>query len=436
VNLTLAEVTELPLAAALYDLDGSLIVATPEWSGDGIGTVIYPARSARLAVATKPADPGSIVVLDLLLDVLQAAAAGLSGRRRLRVAMLAASLRLLAGRRVSTSGTSHDVLEFAAAGIRARTALQVRCVEPPPSTVHAPEVIALCLVQLAVNAERHARAAEVTLVQEEDAWHVVWPGASLPAAVDTSRRRSDRRGWGLGFCRIAADALGAAVHAPWDRGDGTVAATLELGLRDLALPLAAVRDGRVIKATRTWDEETACLPGHGIAPATRLAACVERASSSPGSVVDHEGWRARAAGGRTWVAIPPDDIVDRARDVLDGMSHEHALWEGVPEATTTTVFALTSLLAARLGTPLPRVPSAAWETGMRRVAASMGLDSRVPRFTGLGAVDPRIAAYLAAELGEELSVKGDDLMLRLRPGVGEDPRLVALTREEGWVRLS
>src|ERR1019366_9115174 len=165
------------------------------------------------------------------------------------VTMLAASLRLVAGRRVTTVGTSHDVIDLAVAGIGARTALEVHVDGRPAFPVRAPEVAALALVQLAVNAARHRR---------------------------------DRQRWGLGFCRIAADTLGGAIYPPADRGDGTVGATLELGLQDLTLPLAAIRGHRVVKATRTWDEETGCLPGAGVEPGSRLAGCPGAPSGGPG----------------------------------------------------------------------------------------------------------------------------------------------------------
>ena len=155
--------------------------------------------------------------------------------------MLTTSLRLVAGRRVHTSGTSHDVIDLAAAGITARTGLKVRIDGRPAFPVHAPEVAALALVQLAVNAERHTRTTSVTLVQDEGAFHVVWPGEAGRTAPTTARSHRDRKRWGLGFCRIAADTLGGAVYPPADRGDGSVAATLELGLHDLALPIAAIR---------------------------------------------------------------------------------------------------------------------------------------------------------------------------------------------------
>jgi hypothetical protein len=436
MNLTIAEIRELPLAAALLDGDDEVVVATPEWTGGGPGTVVYALRGTRLAVVTADADPSLAGLLDRLLGTMGSMAAALGGVQHLRVAMLAASLSVVAGRRVSTVGTSHDVIDLAVAGITARTALEVRVEGRPVFRVRAPEVAALALVQLAVNAERHTRTTSVTLVQDGSAFHVVWPGTAGRDGHLTQRNRRDRRGWGLGFCRVAADTIGAVVYPPADRGDGTVAATLELGLRDLGLPVAAIRGRRVIKATRTWDEETGCLPGTAVDPGTRLASCVEAAGVAAGKVADREGWTSRSAGERTWVAIPPDGVLDRIRDVLDGIAHERALWEGIAPALQARVFALTSLLAARLGSPLPRVPATIWNQRMASLGPALGLQMAVPRLSALGALDPRIAAHLAAEVGSEMVADGDDLLLRVRPGAEGDERLSGLTWEGDAVRLT
>ena len=436
MNLTIAEIRELPLAAALFDRDAELIASTPEWRGAGPGTVLFALRGTRLAVASEVSDPASATFLDRLLDAMEATAAESDGIRRRRIAMLTTSLRLVAGRRVSSSGTSHDVIDLAVAGITARTGLKVRIEGRPAFPVQAPEVAALALVQLAVNAERHTRTTSVTLVQEQQAFHVVWPGEAGRTPLTTARSHRDRERWGLGFCRIAADTLGGAVYPPADRGDGSVAATLELGLHDLNLPIAGIRGHRVLKATRTWDEETGCLPGAAVEPRTRLSACLEAAGDAPGAVVSREGWTARLARERAWVAIPPDGILDRARDVLDGVAHERALWDGIAPAQEARVLALTLLLGGRLGTPLPRVPAGVWNQRMAVLAPAFALRMAVPRLTALGAVDPRVAAYLAAELGSEMISEGDDLLLRIRPGLGQDDRLSGLIRVGDAIRLT
>lgn len=391
--------------------------------------------ATRLAVATTPVDANSTALLDRLLTALGAAANSTGGSQCLRIAMLESSLRLVAGRSVAAVGTSHDVIDLAVAGITARTCLQVAVEGRPAFPVRAPAAAALVLVQLAVNAERHTRASSVTLIPDTDAFHVAWPGVAAETRVVTARRRFDRGRWGLGFCKIAADTLGGAVYAPADRGDGTVVATLDLGLRELSLPVAAVRGGRVLKATRTWDEETGCPPGAPVPPGSRLARCLEAAPEA-GDIACAGGWAVRSVGDRCWVAIPPDDVLDRARDVLDGMAHERALWDGMPEPHATRVFALAALCATRLGSPLPRVPVGAWNQRMASLAPALRLLIEVPRLNGLGALDPRIVAYLASELGEELLTDGEDLMLRIRPGYEDDEHFADLARVGDWVRLN
>jgi len=104
VNLTLAEFPELPLAAALFDGD-DLLAQTPEWRGAGPGAVAFPARGRRLLVSTDATHPVCVPVVGRLLDEIDDLATALPRRQSLRATMLADSLRIVAGRGVSTSGT-------------------------------------------------------------------------------------------------------------------------------------------------------------------------------------------------------------------------------------------------------------------------------------------------------------------------------------------
>ena len=207
--------------------------------------------------------------------------------------MLAASLRLVAGRDVESAGTSADVLEHACAGIAARTALQVAVTDLESFAALSPAASALVLVQLAANAERHDGAASVELGATRGSFTVRWRGPDHAARAATARRHDDRARWGLGFARIAADCVGGVVHPPVQDADGMRAAVFETGLGRLALPLALIGDGAVCKATRAWDEETALLPGHAVPEDTRVARCVLAAAGSPGELV---GWRVGAPG--------------------------------------------------------------------------------------------------------------------------------------------
>ena len=98
-----------------------------------------------------------------------------------------------------------------------------------------------------------------------------------------------------------------------------------------------------------------------------------------------EGWGTRTGRAGTWVTIPPDGIVDRARDVLDGMVHERALWDGVPEPRRSRIVALAAIVAATLGAELDRVPGATWNRRAPGLARAFGLATPVPVFCGAGA---------------------------------------------------
>src|ERR1035438_9081165 len=87
MNLTIAEIRELPIAAALLDQDDDVIATTPEWDGAGPGTVLFGLRQSRLAVTVVPADHAAAAILDGLLAALEATGAALKGGQRMRVSM-------------------------------------------------------------------------------------------------------------------------------------------------------------------------------------------------------------------------------------------------------------------------------------------------------------------------------------------------------------
>ncbi len=435
--LTVPELSELPMPAAAFDPEDELIAQTPEWTGASAGAVAYPVRRNRLVICTSKANPACELVLSRLLHAMDATAAVVSGVQLQRVAMLAASLRIVAGRRQATIGTSHDVIDFARAGITARTSLDVHVDGRPAFPVPSPEVAALVLVQFAANAERHARVSAVTIEQTHNSFSVVWAGQSGNRSVVTARQRSSRNRWGMGFSRIAADTLGGAIYPPYDRDDSMVVSTLELGLNRLALPLATVVNGRIGKATRPWDEETGFEPGRETAANPRIENAVRAALEKPNEIVVSDGWWARAAHDLVWIAIPPDAIIDRARDVLDGIVHERALWDGVPEPAQSRVFALASLLGAMLGTALPRVPVDTWNRKYPEIAAAFGASIPAPEFEGMGAIDPRIVAFLAFEFGDRFETDGDDLFLHVSDAKLNDPFVrIFLQENDNALKLS
>jgi hypothetical protein len=427
VNLSLAEIAELPMAAALVDAAGAVIARTPEWDGPGPGAVSYPVRSVRLVVRTQPASAQCDELLSRLLDSIDAAALALSGTQAQRVRMLGGSLRLVAGREPGGWGTTDDVIELARAGITARTGLSVEAIAGPARPVLGPEVAALVLVQLAVNAERHDAASAVRLEVDRTTFRVVWNHAGPVPRIATARRRADRDRWGLGFARIAADAIGGTVYPPRALGNGTLAATLELGIRRLALPLAAVRDGRVCRATRSWDEETGMAPGSATGPGSKLATIQAAAASVPGRIVVDAGFSARAGVSALWVAVPPDDSAVRAREVVTGLTHERALSEHIEEPARSSIAGVALLLATLLGEPMPRVPIAAWTRRMHELSPAYGIGGGIPDFDGVGAIDPQVVAVLAAS-GDGFEIDGDRLWLRVREQCRDDAAVRVLLR--------
>jgi hypothetical protein len=425
VHLTLTDLREIPLAAALVEGRGDVIAHTPEWAGAVPGCIAYPVRGKRLMVATRGGDQTCRDLLDELLATLHEACTAASGASALRLRMITASIGLLAGAGPTGVGTTGDVFDLARAGIAARASLRVDVDGGGPQPVLAPEVVALVLVQLAVNAETHARATSVVISHHASSFRVSWAGHNGGHTLATARRRADRQRWGMGFARFAADALGATVYAPRESADGTTEATVELGLGRLALPLAAVRDDRVARATRAWDEETKVIPGAPATASPRLAAVVDAARACDGDIALVEGWAARAAGPLVWVAVPPDDAGARMHDVLDGLAHERALTEGLSLAHASRLRALSLILGVCLGRDMPRVPADAWRRRMFTLATVFpSLD--VPTFDGVGAMDPDVVALLAARAGGTFDIDGDRLWLQIRNGEADDAVVRAL----------
>ena len=412
MHLTLTDLRDIPLAAALVEGRCDVIAHTPEWQGAAPASIAYPVRGKRLVVATRAAEQTCSDLLDELLVTLHEACAAATGASALRLRMITASIGLLAGSGPPGAGTTNDVVELARAGIAARTSLHVEVDIDGAGTlpVIAPEVVALVLVQLAVNAETHSQAASVAITHHASSFRVSWAGRNGEHSLQTARRRSDRHGWGMGFARIAADALGATVYAPRESTDGTMEATLELGLARLALPLAAVRDDRVVRATRAWDEETHVIPGALVSASPRLVAVVDAARAAGGAIALVEGWAARAAGPLVWVAIPPDDATARMHDVLDGLVHERALTDPLSLGHASRIRGLSLILGVCLARVMPRVPADAWRRRMFALTTVFpSLD--VPSFDGLGAMDPDVVALLATRSGASFEVDGDRMWL-------------------------
>ena len=435
MRLDPAEIAQLPLAAALVDQQGGLIAATPEWTAPSPGTVSFHTGFAQLLVAVDAGPPELDVLITRLLDEL--AAGRQPGADGLRVELLAEGLRLMAGRPVSGAdrGGADRVFQLAMAGISARTqGVRVVAMPPPSVEVPAPAAIALAMVQLAVNANRHELVEQVWLrVAPGPTFYVEWAGERDTGVHVASHRHQElRRRWGWGYVQMIADALGATALPPGPTGPRTQGACLGLGSIRLTLPLCCVQGGVVTRSTEAWDQELEAPPGTSLTGPS--LALLRAAGEQPGRIVEGGLLRARCWGSRTWLAMPPQDGANRARDVLRGLLHERALLTA-PEPHATRIQALATLLGVMLGEPWPSVPPAVWEQVAPLACAALGVPAQ-PLPDALVLPDPRLAAYLLAEVGGDLVEVGDTL--QLRPAGHENRQLLAaLPRTpEGFVRLT
>ncbi|HEY7199182.1 MAG TPA: hypothetical protein VIC57_03170 [Candidatus Dormibacteraeota bacterium] len=437
MRLEPAEAAGIPLPAALVDRDGATVAATPEWAGPCPGTLAYRAGAGHLLVAPDVPAPGLDALMGRLLDEVRAAGAALSGDAALQAAVLGAGLALVAGRPVGAApaGTAAAVAALTEAAVRARTQdLAWEVARPLPAVAApAPEAIALALVQLAVNAQQHEEARRVRLrVGPGPTFSIEWAGPPAePAAVSSHRHALRRQGWGWGYVRMVADALGGVALPPGPAGPGLTAACLGLGAPRLGLPLACVRDGRVERSTEGWDDDPD-MPALGEPVAGPLAGLVAAAAERPGRIVYQGLHRARLRHGRTWAALAPESGSSRARDVLRGLHHERALWSA-PEPHATRVSALTTLLQVAMGEPWPSAPPSVWAEVLPAACAALGVAR--PAVDSICPPEPRVAAFLLAETGGRLAVRDDEVWLA--GAAIDDPLLRSLGADgRGWIRIN
>lgn len=443
MRLDPAEIHELPFPAALFDMAGEPVAATPEWRGALPGSVSFATGAGHLVVgAAVPTPPALEALMGELLAAIRDALPALAGPTALGVEVLLAGLRLVSGRPLDPGdvGTTADVLEraVAATAIRApalRVALAPEA-RPGPRTVPAPATIALALVQLAANAAAHEfadaartrRIEQVTFrVAPGPSFYVEWP-SERPAgvAIRTARHQARRARWGWGYVRMAADALGGAALPPGPAGEGTEGACFSIGSRMLTVPLACFEGGAVRRCTQAWEQETG-PGGPDAGDATSLVAdlreVLAEAARHEGQIVSHGLLSARGTGRRVWAALPPEAGTHRVRDVLRGVDHERALWSA-PEPHATRVHALTVALARAAGDEWPTFDATTWTAQLPAACAAMGIEA--PR-VGPAAVypDPRFAAHLLAELGGELTVV-DEVVVYRPPAARTSPVLSLL----------
>jgi hypothetical protein len=450
MRLDPAEVAELPVAAALLDQRRDVIGATPEWHGQAPGSVTYHAGHGYLAVGSqRPVDPDLQLLLGRLLNELDRTAESMDEEARLRAQVLTSGLRLVAGEPVSTQGqgTSREALLMAQLSIGARVnpPLTVEVLDlEPPLAVPAPAVISLALVQLAVNIAQHEHADEEGAVpveaitirtSEGPTFHVEWASKQPHSTpVQTQRHVRRRRGWGLGYVRMAADALGGVALPPAPAGPERQSVSFGLGSRSLTLPLALIEDGQMTRSTRAWDQEHHEMTGQ---QRERLAGLITEAGGQPGRIVEGDFHTARTVPGtnRVWLAMPPELGSDRVLDVLRGLDHERLLLSA-PEPHATRLHALNVILRRGLGEPLATCYGSDWRTRFPAACATLGMPTPpVPEAPVYA--DPQLSAWLLAELGGELEVDVEGSMW-LRPArAGKTPEMRLLgSNQRGDIPLT
>ena len=263
MRLSAADIAALPLPVALFDRDGSQLASSAEWAGGGPGTVVYRLPSASLAVGCDEQDADIAGLLTELVTAMREGAQACGGAQQLRLGALASSVALVAGIPDLHVGSTGDVLDNLTALLSTVSAHGVTIGERTPGVVPDAPVLALALLQLVINARRHDDATEVTIdIDPGPAFRVRWHGELPPQGVSTARHQADRDRWGLGFVRLAMDALGGVSLSPASHGVGQVTAILSVDPSPrLQLPLAAIRNGVVDAASPAWDEETQLPPG-------------------------------------------------------------------------------------------------------------------------------------------------------------------------------
>jgi hypothetical protein len=340
------------------------------------------------------------------------------------------------------------VLEYATASIRTRApSLGVEVLpEQRPASVPAPATIALALVQFASNASSH-EFADVAGTRRLDAirlrvasgpsFYLEW-SAESPAgvAVRTARHQRRRARWGWGYVRMAADALGGAALPPGRTGDGLEGACFSIGSRMLTVPLACYEDGELRRRTQSWEQETLHVADEErSAIQAEVIEALQAATRDPGAIVGRDLVCARSTGLRTWAALPPEAGSHRIRDLLRGLDHERALW-AAPEPHATRVHALTVVLARAAGDDWPTFDASTWASLFPVACGAMGVAA--PDVAGAAVYpDPRVAAYLLAELGGELSVADDVVVFKPPVADGIEPVLSVLEPfRHGWYSLT
>jgi hypothetical protein len=434
VRIGAADVAALPLAVALFDRDGALLASSPEWCGGGLGTVVYRLPTASLAVACEEQDADVARLMVELVRAMQDAARASDGNRRRRLDVLASSIALVAGIPHLTGGSTALVLSNLKAVLATVSNYAVTITRHTPSSVLDVALMTLALRQLVINARRHDDATEVTLaVDPGPTFTLQWHGLAPREGVVTSRHQGDRDRWGLGFVRLAMDALGGVYLAPGADDDGHVSAVLAIDRSPrLQLPLAALRDGVVVSASPAWDEETHAPPGSPLPQHWRHV--VETATASPGTIARDGSRRARTVDRTTWAAIASEGTADRARDLIRGLDHERELLDA-PHPFATAIHGLAGVIALLLGDNPHRITPTTFDEQYPLAAAALRAPVLAAAFSGSGAPDPALVAFLASRFGGQLSNRDGQLRIQIGDAHRSDPIARRLADAHGVLSL-
>jgi hypothetical protein len=438
VYLSAADIAQLPLPAALIDRDGAVLAHTPEWQGPGISTIAYRLPVATLTVALDPADQDLANLMTELLATIRAAARGrgIDEQRRLRLEVLTAGLALVAGAAPLSGGTTEDVLARLGAVLAMVSRYPVTVVRHRPDTVPDADLLALALRQLVVNARRHDDATMVELaIDRGPTFTLEWDGATPGGGISAARHVADRGRWGLGFVRLACDALGATYLAPAALDGGSrVEAVLGLDRAPrLLLPLAKIRGGIVAQASPAWDEETHAPTGRAL-PA-RWQGLAAAATAAPGAIVNDASGCARCDGTSVWLAIPPHGSTEHARDLLLGLRHEQDLLD-VPEPFATSIRGLAGVIALLLGDEPHRVAAATFSADYNAMAKAVNAPLLRTPVTAAIAPEPALVAFLAARFGGDIETDEGRITIHVPSDRQNDPLLQRVTGADDLVTLT
>ncbi|MHB8508428.1 MAG: hypothetical protein ACYDGR_07245 [Candidatus Dormibacteria bacterium] len=439
MRITQSEAPNLPAAAALVDNTGAVVAATKEWPQDAVdsaATTAYRMGSGAVLIAGAESMPHSGWVLEQLVAAIRGAAARMDEDQAMAAELYATGLEVTTGRRITEVGSLSSILELLRIGVARRTRLAA--LTPlglwDESPVVGASAIALALVQLAVNAEAHGQAHRLAIeVEGGPTFIATWEDPTATGEPDgptikTSRSRLLRERFGMAYVRQVCDALGGVVSNPSSPRPGIRQVVLSFGTARLALPLAQAIDGRIQMSTKAWVEETRIRDQDEVAG--WLAELQDLAQSRQGEIVERNLFTARAVEAQTWFMLPPHGDSGRVGDALQELIHEKPLWRET-EPESTKIHALSAILDRMLGLEWHNGASPAtfaeiFPARCRDLGVAPSVAIHGYRFP-----DPRIAAYLLAEVGETVTDAGGSPAVVVRADRRGHPLVEALAEADG-----